>query len=140
MREGDVRSPVSLARGSDVDVERMEWEWGARRGRETTEKRTQWYEKGECGLWKREKVRAPKVFRKEGEMRIPLEEGIRKERREWKERVRKRERAAKETKEKETGIDSVPWYEARGNDMRRRTASTRSNWRGRGCTNVVVAA
>ncbi|KYM88275.1 hypothetical protein ALC53_02757 [Atta colombica] len=31
-------SLVGLWRGRDVDVERMEWEWGARRDRETTEK------------------------------------------------------------------------------------------------------
>jgi len=37
-----------------------------------------------------------------------------------------KEREAEETKEKETGIDSVPRYEARRNNMRRRTASTRS--------------
>lgn len=58
------------------------------------------------------------VRQKEGETRIPRQEGIRKKEREW-EGTGARERRAKETKEKETGIDSAPRYEARGNAMRR---------------------
>lgn len=51
MREGDVRSPVSRAgEGRRAGMER---EWGARRGRETTEKRPQWYEEGKCGSERR---------------------------------------------------------------------------------------
>lgn len=67
----------------------------------------------------------PKLFRKEGEMRIPRKEGIRMVEKGAK-GTGKREREAKETKEREIAIDFVPRYEARRNNMRRRTASTRS--------------
>lgn len=59
-------------------------------------------------------------------MRIPARGGD-KEGGEGSERNgREREGGKRETKEKETAIDSVPRCEARRNDMRRRTASTRS--------------
>jgi len=67
----------------------------------------------------------PKALRKEGEMRIPDEEGIRKEEREWKEWVGERGKR-KRREEKGIGIDSAPRYQARENNMRRRTASARS--------------
>ncbi|KYN01456.1 hypothetical protein ALC62_07638 [Cyphomyrmex costatus] len=81
----------------------MEREWGARRGRETTEKQHDATRKANVEV--REDARL-KVFGIDG--------------------TGKSEREVKETKEKETGIDSVPRYEARRNNMRRRTASTRS--------------
>jgi len=65
MREGDVRSPVSGG-GGTLDVERMEREWGARRDRETTEKRHDGT--SEANVEAREDA-GLKVFRKEGEMR-----------------------------------------------------------------------
>lgn len=73
-------------------------------------------------------------------MRIPARGGD-KERGEGMEGTGKREREVKETKGKETGIDSLPRYEAR---REQHAPSNRvdsfQNWRGRGCTNVVVAA
>lgn len=123
MREGDVRSPVPGGGGTSTSSA-WERERDARRGRETTEKPPQWYTR-EANVEVREDA-GLKVFRKEGEMRIPARGGD-KEGGEGSERNgRERERVAKETKEKETAIDSVPRCEARGNDMRRRTASTRS--------------
>lgn len=122
---GYARGGCSFAgswRGRDVDVERMEREWGARRGRETTEKQPQWYEKGKCGSERRCGTEgAPKRGRDAHPVRGGDKEGG-----EGAEGTGERERVTKEMKEKETGIDSVPRYEARRNNMRRRTASTRS--------------
>lgn len=90
----------SCWRGRDAGIECMEWEWGARRGRETIEKQPQWYEKGKCRSERRCGTEgAPRRGRDAHPKR---EEGIRKEERET-EGMGEREREAKETKEKETG-------------------------------------
>lgn len=90
----------------------------SRNDRETA----QWYEKGKCGS---ERRCGTEGVPKRGRDAHPALGGD-KEGGEGTEGMGEREREAKETKEKETGIDSLPWYEARRNNMRRRTASTRS--------------
>lgn len=122
MREGDVRSPVSGGGGTSTSSA-----WRGNGVRDAVAKRQRNSPNGtrRANVEVREGA-GPKVYRKEGEMRIPREEGIRNEEGEWKERARERERVVKGTKEKETGVDSPPRYQARRDNMRRRTASTRS--------------
>lgn len=123
MREGDVRSPVSSGGGTSTSSA-WEWEWGARRGGETTEKQHGGTGKGKCGSERR--CGTEGVPKRGRDVRIPVRRGD-KEEGEGMEGMGERKREAKGTEEKETGIDSLPRYQARRNpSMRRRTASTHS--------------
>lgn len=87
MREGDVRSPVSSGGGTSTSSA-----WRGNGVRDAVAKRQRNSPNGtrRANVEVREGA-GPKVYRKEGEMRIPREEGIRNEEGEWKERAKGRE-------------------------------------------------
>lgn len=103
MREGDVRLPVSGGGGTSTS---SAWRGNGVRNAVAKRQRNSHNGTRKANVEVREGT-GLKVFRKEGETRIPARGGD-KEGGEGVEGISGREREAKETKEKETGIDSVP--------------------------------